>query len=175
MVIPAAVVTLPGMIPVWLEDAAHRDGTATRAGRVELVVLVGLQGAGKSSLVARRYARTHAVVSKDHWPNARRHEQRQQRVVAELLDAGRSVVVDNANASPAERASLVRLARERGIPVRAVHVAVPFAVAAARNAARTGRAHVPAVALRRLVAPSLAEGFASVEHLDNTSARHARG
>lgn len=81
---------------------------------------VGLQGAGTSTWVADHLAATYAVVSKDHWSNARRREVRQKRVVRELLAAGRSVVVDNTNPSREERAALVELAREAQVPVRAV-------------------------------------------------------
>ena len=50
-------------------------------------------------------AATHVVVSKDHWPNARRPEARQRRVVAVLLAEGASVVVDNTNPAPEDRAA----------------------------------------------------------------------
>lgn len=136
-------------------------------GPQELVVVVGLQGAGKSTWVTRYLAATHAVVSKDHWPRARRRETRQQRVVAELLAAGRSVVVDNTNPSPVERAPLVAAARAAAVPVRAVWVATPPEVAEARNAAREGAARVPDVGVlatrRRLRPPMLAEGFDRVD------------
>ncbi|MEU2347743.1 AAA family ATPase [Modestobacter sp. NPDC049651] len=130
-------------------------------------MLVGLQGAGKSTWVAEHLAGTHTVVSKDHWPNARRREARQQRVVAELLAEGRSVVVDNTNPSVAERAPLIALARAAGVAVRAVHLDTPLETALARNGARTGRAQVPLVGVfstrARLVPPSLDEGFDAVE------------
>ena len=129
--------------------------------------MVGLQGAGKSTWVREHLAGTHAVVSKDHWPRARRREARQQRVVAELLAAGRSVVVDNTNASPAERAPLVAAARAAGVPVRAVWLDTPLQTCLARNEAREGRARVPLVGLyaarARFVPPSAAEGFDRVD------------
>ncbi|MGY1839324.1 MULTISPECIES: AAA family ATPase [unclassified Modestobacter] len=137
-----------------------------RAGQ-ELVVLVGLQGSGKSSWVASHLAGSHEVVSKDHWPRARRREARQQRVVAELLARGASVVVDNTNPAPAERAPLVALARAAGVPVRAVFVDTPLETCLARNDAREGRARVPLVGVfdtrRRLTPPSTDEGFDAVE------------
>ncbi len=129
--------------------------------------MVGLQGAGKSTWVLDHLAASHTVVSKDHWPNARRREARQRRVVAELLAAGRRVVVDGTNPSEQERVPLVEIAREAGVPARAVWLDVPLETCLRRNAGRTGRARVPLVGVLatagRLVPPSTDEGFAEVE------------
>ena len=129
--------------------------------------MVGLQGSGKSTWVAEHLAGSHAVVSKDHWPRARRREARQQRVVAGLLATGASVVVDNTNPSAAERAALVTAARTAGVPVRAVWLDTPPGLSEQRNAARKGRARVPQVGLlatrARFEPPTTAEGFDRVD------------
>ena len=128
--------------------------------------MVGLQGCGKSSWVRARLA-SYDVVSKDHWPHARNREARQRRLVTELLEAGRSVVVDNTSPSAEERAPLVAAARTAGVPVRAVWLDTSLDTCLTRNEARQGRDRVPLVgvlsARARFTPPSTAEGFDRVD------------
>ena len=143
------------------------DAVEPGAGEQELVVMVGLQGSGKSTWVMGNLAGTHAVVSKDHWPRARAREARQRRVVAELLAEGRRVVVDNTNPSPAERVPLVAAARTAGVPVRAVWVDTPWQTCLQRNAARDERTRVPLPGFHatrtRLIPPAAEEGFDRID------------
>lgn len=131
---------------------------------LELVVLVGLQGAGKSTFYRDVLARTHAIVSKDLMGrSATRKQARQLREITEHLSAGRSVVVDNTNPTVADRAPLV--AHGRAHAARIVCYAFPPDLEASRlrNRQRVGRARVPDLALeltlRRFEHPCLEEGF----------------
>jgi predicted kinase len=130
---------------------------------VELVLLVGLQGAGKSSFYRERFAETHVHVSKDLWPHARRREARQRRLIGEALGAGRSVVVDNTNAEAEARAPLIAIGRAHGARVVGYAFESRLEDCLERNAARQGRARVPEVALyatrKRLQWPRYEEGF----------------
>jgi predicted kinase len=140
---------------------------------MDLVVLAGLQGSGKSTFHHARFADTHAHVSRDLFPNHRDPRRRQRALVEEAARAGRSVVVDNTNARREDRAELVALARALGL--RPVLYWFPPDVAAslARNAARTGRARVPAVAIhatrKRLEPPDPSEGFDVVYEVQPTA------
>jgi len=51
----------------------------------ELVVFTGLQGSGKTSFYRERFATTHVHISKDAWPNARKKEERQRRLLDQHL------------------------------------------------------------------------------------------
>ncbi len=130
---------------------------------MELVLFIGLQGSGKSSFYREFFAGSHLLVSKDLWPNARRREARQRRLISEALASGRSVVVDNTNPTPELRAPLVDLGKSHGARVVGYAFESRLEDCLARNAKREGRARVPEVALyatRKVLRwPSLAEGF----------------
>lgn len=140
---------------------------------MDLVVLSGLQGAGKSTFFHARFGATHAHVSKDLFPSARDRERRQREEVERAARAGRPVVVDNTSVRREDRAALVALARVLGL--RPVLYFFPPDVRAslARNAGRAGRARVPPVAVlataKRLAAPSPDEGFAAVYEVRATA------
>jgi predicted kinase len=129
----------------------------------EVVVLVGIPASGKSTFYRERFAATHALVSKDLFPNARRRDARQARLLDEALTAGRSLVVDNTSPAVEDRAPILEAARRHGARVVGYYFATPLAEAMARNAAREGRARVPDAGVRSIakkrVRPRLAEGF----------------
>ena len=83
--------------------------------------------------------------------------------IREALAAGRSVTVDNLNATRADRAALIALGRELGAIITGYVLETPLADCLARNRSRSGRARVPNVALytaaKRFEPPALAEGF----------------
>jgi len=136
----------------------------------ELIIFVGLQAAGKSTWYATHLAATHVHVSKDLMKNARDSDARQQRMIEEALAAGRSVVVDNTNPTPAVRAPLIALGRKHGARVIACYFQSIVKDAVARNRLREGKARVPDVALfvtaKRLVPPAIEEGFDEVRVLE---------
>jgi predicted kinase len=84
-------------------------------------------------------------------------------LIEQALAAGRSVVVDNTNATPELRAPLIALGQQHGATVTGYYFAAEVAGCLARNRAREGRARVPDVAIyatRKILAPPTpAEGF----------------
>jgi len=130
---------------------------------VELVILVGLQAAGKTTFRRRRFDDTHVVVSKDDFPNNRRPARRREQLIRESLGARQSVVVDNTNARREDRERLVLIAREFSARVAAYFLPSTVEESLARNARRDGRARVPDVGIystaKAFAAPSWSEGF----------------
>lgn len=133
-------------------DAASRD-------RPEAILLIGLQGAGKSTFYRDHFFATHIRLSLDLLRTRRRE--------ALLLDAclaGRtSFVIDNTNPTAAERARYLVPARAAGFHLIGYYFDVPLALCLARNAARPPGERVPPQGLygtrKRFQLPTLAEGF----------------
>jgi predicted kinase len=130
---------------------------------MELVILIGLQGSGKSSFRRTRFSETHICVSKDDFPNARNRNRRQRRMIEEAFAEGRSVVVDNTNPTITDRAELIALAREFQARVIGYYFESIVADCRRRNAQREGMARVPDIAIfttiKKLQRPSYGEGF----------------
>lgn len=128
---------------------------------MELIIFTGLQASGKSTFYRQRFATTHELISKDllHKHKGRRQAQ----LIEAALSAGRSVVVDNTNPSPAERAELISLARAYGAEITGYFFEPHVGQSLKRNEQRTGNARVPNIAIfataKKLVPPTYAEGF----------------
>ena len=129
---------------------------------MHLIILIGLQASGKSTFARASFADC-ITVSKDAMRNVRDKNRRQEALIRHAFDAGRSVVVDNTNPSPAVRAPLLALAREYGARIIGYYFISSIEDCLARNRHRAPPARVPDIALfttrQQLSAPSFAEGF----------------
>jgi predicted kinase len=129
----------------------------------ECVIFVGLPGSGKTTFYHQRLSGTHLHISKDLWPNAANKDARQAVQLRRALAAGIAVAIDNTNASPADRAALIAIAREFGATIIGYHFTASTREAVGRNRGREGRGRVPDVAIftvaKRLTPPSHEEGF----------------
>ena len=136
---------------------------------MELIILVGLQAAGKSSFYWARFADTHVLVSKDLLRNARGRQARQMALIEGTLQLGESVVVDNTNPRIEDRSPLIAMGRTFGARIVGYHFDVSLTDCLRRNALRQGRARVPDVAIyataRKFEPPCFAEGFDAVSRV----------
>jgi len=130
---------------------------------VEVVILIGLPGAGKSTFYRQRLASTHAHVSRDNFVNHRNPARRQAALIEDALAGGRDVVVDNTNLRAVDRAPIIQAARRHGAQVVGYFFLPDVPGCRARNRMREGRTRVPEVAIyagmKRLETPSSGEGF----------------
>jgi predicted kinase len=154
---------------MWCIDASNRpvDGPMFKLkiedSEMECVLLIGVPAAGKTTFYRERFADTHDHVSRDLLPHTRHPARIQKQRLVDALSNGRSVVVDDTNASIAVRAPLIALARACGAVVTGYYFPTDAADALRRNRARRGRARVPDVAIftirKQLEPPSPDEGF----------------
>jgi predicted kinase len=131
---------------------------------MEAVILCGVQGSGKTTLYRDRFLDTHVRVSMD----LLRTRHREAAFLDACLETRQPFVVDNTNATAAERRRYVEPARAAQFKVIGYLVEVDETEALARNAERSGRARVPARGLvgtaRRLIRPTPEEGFDELWH-----------
>lgn len=146
-------------------DGALREAelTGLESEEPELVIFVGLPGAGKSTFFEQRFSRTHHHSSKDDLRRRRVPTRQQLALLRDVLAAQQSVVVDDTNLTRQQRAALIAEGQRQGARVIAVFFDCAVSDCLARNRERTGRARVPdpgiLASAKRLQAPSLDEGF----------------
>jgi predicted kinase len=130
---------------------------------MECIILIGLPASGKTTFYQRRLATTHQHISKDLWPNTANKDRRQAEELRRGLAQGQSVVIDNTNPAPVDRAPVIAAAREYGARVIAYYFTATTREAVGRNRGREGKARVPDVAIfaraKKMVPPTAAEGF----------------
>lgn len=160
-------------------DTGAAPAHATRTG--ELVVILGMPGAGKSTLAADYVARGYLRLNRDERGGTLAELARAvDRAIAGGADR---VVVDNTYASRASRAPLIAIANRHGLAIRCIAITTPLeqaqANAVARMLARHGRLLEPSeLGARGELAPNVqfryrrdyepprpGEGFVAVEEL----------
>ena len=130
---------------------------------MECVILIGLPASGKTTFYQRRFVGTHQHISKDLWPNTSNRDRRQAEILRQALSQGLSVVIDNTNPAPADRAPVIAIARQYSARVIGYYFTATTREAIGRNRGREGKARVPDVAIftraKRMAKPLLEEGF----------------
>ena len=126
---------------------------------MECILLIGIQGSGKSAFFKERFADTHLRINLDMLKT----RAREARFFELCLETGQRCVIDNTNPLAAERARYITAARARSFAVHGYWFDVPVKDALARNAARpeAQRNPVPGVyrTAKQMQPPARAEGF----------------
>lgn len=126
---------------------------------MELVVFVGLQGSGKSTFYAHRFAETHVRINLDMLKTRYR-----ETLIFEACLAGKQpMVIDNTNPTPEERARYIGPAKEHGFRVAGYYFRSKVEECKQRNLKRQPDRSVPLAGLlgtyKRMVLPTPSEGF----------------
>jgi predicted kinase len=136
------------------------------AGKMQLIMMIGLQASGKSTFAHSRFGARYEYISMDLLGNNKKPARRQRGLIEAALQHGISVVVDNTNPTIEVRRELIELGRLYGAEVIGYFFAVDLKQCLERNRAREGKARVPDVAifatLKRLTRPSYMEGFSKL-------------
>ncbi len=137
---------------------------------MELALLIGIPGSGKSTFCARRFFASHVRLSLDVLGTRRR-----ERLLFEAcLQSRTRVVIDNTNASQSERALFIGAARAARFGIAGYYLQTDLRLALERNAARLGRARVPDAGLlavhSRLQVPEWSEGFDELFYVSDDGA-----
>ncbi len=130
---------------------------------MELVIFTGLQASGKSTFYRSYFARSHELVSKDLMRNQKNRALKQARLIEKALQEGRSLVVDNTNPAPEDRAAIIGLGNIYRAEIIGYYFESNLGECLERNRQRSGKARVPDVGiyatLKKLAPPTRTEGF----------------
>ena len=123
------------------------------------IILTGIPASGKSSFFKERFFDTHIRINLDMLKT--RH--REKLLVQACIAARQPFVVDNTNATPAERERFITPASEAGFKVIGYYFSSKVQDALERNSKREGKAKIPdkgvIATAGRLQLPILNEGF----------------
>ena len=126
---------------------------------MDAVLFMGIQGSGKTTFYKESFFDTHVRVSRDMLKT----RNRELVLVSACLAARQDFVVDDTNASKANRAEYVAAAKAAGFRVVGYYFRTPLRTALARNRRRADRHVVPVpgvlATFKRFQPPAWSEGF----------------
>ncbi len=126
---------------------------------MEAVVFIGVQGSGKSSFFKERFFTTHLRISLD----LLKTRNREKRLLDVCLGTDQRFVIDNTNATRAERVNYIGAAKAARFQVVGYYFQSKIEDCLRRNGNRTQAERVPDVAIystaKKLELPTREEGF----------------
>jgi len=138
---------------------------------MELIILIGLQASGKSTLYRTRFANSHVLISKDLLKSSKNQskKQKQLELIERAFQEQSSVVVDNTNVTVQDRLPLIDVGRRYDATITAYYFQPHILGSRTRNKQREGKAQVPEKAIfitaHKLEPPSYAEGFDTIYYV----------
>jgi predicted kinase len=137
---------------------------------MEAVIFVGIQATGKTTFYKQRFFETHIRISLDMLKT----RTRESLLLKACLVAKQPFVIDNTNLTKMHRQAYIELAKSFNFRVTCFYFPAVVKEVLARNKQRTGKAVIPVPgifgSLKRLQAPTLAEGFDNLYHVSINAA-----
>jgi predicted kinase len=132
---------------------------------VEALILIGLQGAGKSTFYRDRFHATHTHISLDVLKT--RH--RERTLLLACLEARWAFVVDNTNPARSDREAYIGPAKQAGYRVAGYYFQSRVEDCYRRNSQRSRAEQIPFIGLlgtaKRLELPRYDEGFNELHYV----------
>jgi predicted kinase len=126
---------------------------------MQAIIFIGIQASGKSTFFQQRFFHSHLRLNLDMLKT--RH--REQLLLGACLAAKQPFVVDNTNATRADRVQYISAAKEAGFSVVGYYFQSKLQDSIARNQQRSGKALIPVKGIlathRKLELPRFDEGF----------------
>lgn len=126
---------------------------------MEVIIFIGIQATGKSSLYKERFFKSHVHLSLDLLNTRHKFN----RFMQTCLDTQSKFVVDNTNLTKEERSPLIELTKARKYKVVGYYFSSSIEESLNRNEKREGKERIPDIAIKgsysKLELPSYEEGF----------------
>lgn len=125
----------------------------------KMVILIGIQGSGKSEFYKQKLAADYVHINLD----TLKTRNNERKLITECIVQGENLAIDNTNPTKAERAVYIDMARKAEYHVIGYFMQSRLQECIARNNMREGKAKIPAKAIaatsNKLELPCLEEGF----------------
>ena len=132
-----------------------------------MVLMIGIQGSGKSTFYHKYLSDDYVRVNLDTLKTRNREEQ----LVSECFREGKSFAVDNTNPTRADRQRYIPLAQYWGYRIVGYFMESKLQTCIERNDQRSGSAKIPATAIaatsNKLQLPGFEEGFDELYFVKN--------
>jgi predicted kinase len=132
---------------------------------MEAVILIGIQGSGKSTFCRKYFFDTHVRISLDML----RTRHRESLLLRACLEGKQKFVVDNTNITAADRTRYIVPAKAAGFSVVGYYFSSRLEEALRRNRQRTGKSRIPDRGItgmyKRLELPRKDEGFDQLNYV----------
>lgn len=132
-----------------------------------MVILIGIQGSGKSTFFRRFLEPDYVHVSLD----ILKTRNRERLLIEECISRGQCFAIDNTNPSKADRSCYISIAKEAGYKIIGYFMESKLQACIERNNQRSGKERIPPVAIaatsNKLEIPDLSEGFDQLYFVKN--------